>query len=1312
MEKSDCKVASEVYREEVDVAIRARRKYWDENEKERDPNGAYPMPSKADLVGVALSGGGIRSAMFNLGLLQAFERCGLMKHVDYLASVSGGGYTNGYYTTLRNSQKNRAQEREPGSASGNQLSPRDTQFLLDGQYLNRPIEFLTTYLARTAIMVVTMMSLLIAMSSLVAMFFRCFDYPEVRIWFRLLDLNTDLRVGLFSCAVAAGTVLIGRCLVLNLLQVRATPLRTNPGQWAVIVIAAFMLGISIMIGNGDFAVSAGTGWLPQKIDLSKLQLPIAIAVMVLLSPMLRFSSLLKSERVNASWWQKLALALILGGTTWGAVFAMVGWMGQEDVSGFIKNRPPHFVRYDILNHDEFAELILSSDEFTSVVQQAAQNAKRKDADQSMQQLARDLKHSVKKGRDADEALRSEKMHWYSWTQFSNYTIRRWIQTIAARITSSNEGKIHEYVEADATNARVGQQLLQFIEIAIRPTQNSIDGALTAPIQQHAESFRSLDPDRLKVTKSLLTLASHRIAAAPTSQSSVDLKKIDEQLNLMKEFASGKVPSLQTNSQEARIRQIVDWWISGGGKMIKKNGERYKDLASFHTLFEKCWVARDRFAPEHLSIPEIWQLNRMFLEIAYPNVFKERAMVSTPVVVGEDQEFRLFALICATACFAVCVALLDLNWVCAWFHFYRKRIGETFLVNLQGQGGLLLKELKPYEVGAPYPLFVAGMLLPQAPVYNREFNSDTHDNPTKLDGSFASNWYSFLFSPLYCGWLPCGRQHQRTYKETGAYLSPQLRVDDAVVLSGAAVTPYMSSNTSMRLLMHLFNFRLEQWMPNPELERPRNRRFSLLNLAFEWYLSRTWTGPTNAIQKPSWRYAVIADGGFREFLGVEELVARRCKIVIVSDAGCNNGLYEFGVLAELIRKMRLDHSIEILDLDHDRPLDTRRLRRTPELDGKSPQHFVLGRIRYPERLGQVSTGEENCDESGPKQEALLVYLQMSLTGDEDIDIEQFRRTNPNFPDEPIANQFYTREQVESFRQLGEHIGSLLCRDVSQFGSPDASLSQSESCGSMSVQQRLQAWRIQKLEDAFRSNYRNECRQEATVCTDDARMGWFIDVDYIEHATLRSIYKFESPTDHSHQLLIRDFVWYTLDSSKAGSLDRFQAITPADIYGMAVECNRRHAGFRPEWPTSFFQICGRDLLTKAAQKAEFLFSYCQPAESGMDDFLVWYSTGHPHAPIPSLIDSISRLAVMLPRGVFRRNGARTAADVLTCLLNYIIRIKLGKLDDSLDWVTCERSQRLLIAAIRTGKALEVERVLGKLLYIGKRRPPTQTAPVKRE
>lgn len=54
----------------------------------------------APAVGLALSGGGIRSATFSLGLLQALARHRLIRNIDYLSTVSGGGYIGSFFGKL------------------------------------------------------------------------------------------------------------------------------------------------------------------------------------------------------------------------------------------------------------------------------------------------------------------------------------------------------------------------------------------------------------------------------------------------------------------------------------------------------------------------------------------------------------------------------------------------------------------------------------------------------------------------------------------------------------------------------------------------------------------------------------------------------------------------------------------------------------------------------------------------------------------------------------------------------------------------------------------------------------------------------------------------------------------------------------------------------------------------------------------------------------------------------------------------------------------------------------------------------------
>lgn len=53
-----------------------------------------------DTIGLALSGGGIRSATFCLGLVQALAKCHRLRDIDIVSSASGGGYTAAFLGRL------------------------------------------------------------------------------------------------------------------------------------------------------------------------------------------------------------------------------------------------------------------------------------------------------------------------------------------------------------------------------------------------------------------------------------------------------------------------------------------------------------------------------------------------------------------------------------------------------------------------------------------------------------------------------------------------------------------------------------------------------------------------------------------------------------------------------------------------------------------------------------------------------------------------------------------------------------------------------------------------------------------------------------------------------------------------------------------------------------------------------------------------------------------------------------------------------------------------------------------------------------
>jgi len=83
--------------------------------RRRVKNGKNDVPAvEHGLVGIGFSGGGIRSAVFNLGVSQALRQYGAFEHLDYMSTVSGGGYLGSSISTL---MRSRAKSEITGTAT-------------------------------------------------------------------------------------------------------------------------------------------------------------------------------------------------------------------------------------------------------------------------------------------------------------------------------------------------------------------------------------------------------------------------------------------------------------------------------------------------------------------------------------------------------------------------------------------------------------------------------------------------------------------------------------------------------------------------------------------------------------------------------------------------------------------------------------------------------------------------------------------------------------------------------------------------------------------------------------------------------------------------------------------------------------------------------------------------------------------------------------------------------------------------------------------------------------------------------------------
>ena len=275
---------------------------------------------------------------------------------------------------------------------------------------------------------------------------------------------------------------------------------------------------------------------------------------------------------------------------------------------------------------------------------------------------------------------------------------------------------------------------------------------------------------------------------------------------------------------------------------------------------------------------------------------------------------------------------------------------------------------------------------------------------------------------------------------------------AMAISGAAVSPNMGyhSSPSIALLLTLFNVRLGWWLGNPgekgqttyEKDGPLRSAAALFDEAF---------GKTTDESE----YVYLSDGGHFENLGLYEMVRRRCRLIVVIDAGCDPD-FDFEDLGNAVRKIYIDLGIRITfnDLGNlvDRPTGkslsrakrdaaalatihaAERLGKTPEqvaeqqakaagkggkiaAPGEPPYH-AIGVIHYREADRPAAGGRNETVEDGH-----ILYIKPAYHGSEkNAGIRSYAAANLTFPHETTADQWFTESQLESYRSLGLEIAT--------------------------------------------------------------------------------------------------------------------------------------------------------------------------------------------------------------------------------------------------------------------------------------------------
>ncbi|MGI8653637.1 MAG: patatin-like phospholipase family protein [Pyrinomonadaceae bacterium] len=270
--------------------------------------------------------------------------------------------------------------------------------------------------------------------------------------------------------------------------------------------------------------------------------------------------------------------------------------------------------------------------------------------------------------------------------------------------------------------------------------------------------------------------------------------------------------------------------------------------------------------------------------------------------------------------------------------------------------------------------------------------------------------TFAVTPLHAGCHRLGYRRSKCYGGANG-----ISLGTAAAVSGAAVSSNMGYYTSSPLLsivLTLFNARLGWWLGNPGAAGEKTYHRSSPKLSITPIIEEAF-----GLTDDTGRYVYLSDGGHFENLALYEMVLRRCHIIIASD-GAQDKDYEFDDLGNAIRKIRIDLGVHI-EFD-DVPI----YKEAPQ--GKQGRYCAFGRIRY-----SAVDGDDVKD-------GVLIYIKPAIYGREPRDVLQYKKSNNDFPHQTTGDQFFDEPQFESYRMLGAYIMDRLCDNELGKGGQSAKL----------------------------------------------------------------------------------------------------------------------------------------------------------------------------------------------------------------------------------------------------------------------------------
>jgi Patatin-like phospholipase len=362
------------------------------------------------------------------------------------------------------------------------------------------------------------------------------------------------------------------------------------------------------------------------------------------------------------------------------------------------------------------------------------------------------------------------------------------------------------------------------------------------------------------------------------------------------------------------------------------------------------------------------------------------------------------IVAALLAFANAFALswrFDIN-LFSFQRFYRNRLVRCYLgasrenVNQEGRRANAYTNLAAEddvgmaELAAQRPLHIVNTALNLTAKADLAWQERKSAN-FAITSLHAGFWLGRRDTDLRGGYRPtsafaCGKPEEQPRGEP-----PRrgITLGDAMATSGAAASPAMGHNSTpaMAMLLTVFNVRLGRWVGNPvhkdawQRSSPRIALASLLSELFGNVTTRS-------------SHVYLSDGGHFENTAAYELIRREVPLIVLSDCGADPR-YEFSDIANLMRLVQADFGV---------PIDIDLSKLAPGENGVSVRQHVVGSIRYSAANPLARDGT-------------LIVFKPTLLSTSALDLHHYKIVDKTFPQQTTADQWYSETQFESYRKLG-------------------------------------------------------------------------------------------------------------------------------------------------------------------------------------------------------------------------------------------------------------------------------------------------------